>query len=114
MYALGVVHLEGHDKFHSCILAQQLFQNVINRGENSKIANNAYYYYLDGRYSTAAILYLEASFLGFEFGYTNSAVLIEKYKLLEKEMSWDELEKSEPEIKTYIGLVQKYTETDRY
>ena len=102
MYALGIIHLEGHDKFHSCYLAQQLFQNVINRGKNSYLVNSAYYHYLDGNYTTAAILYLEASYLGYEIGYTNSAVLIDKYNLINKAKSFEKYFEESP-ILTYFS-----------
>ena len=87
MYAMAVVQVEGYEHYHSCVLSEKLFKAVLERGNSSKIVQQAFYNYLEDRHTVAAMYYLESSYLGYEAGLVNSAILLDKYEIFEERKS---------------------------
>jgi TPR repeat protein len=82
MYALAVVHVEGYESYHSCTLSEKLFKAVLERGNTSRLIQDGYASYLEGRPDRASMYYAEAGILGNEVGQINGAILHDKYQPL--------------------------------
>lgn len=87
MYAMAVVQIEGYEHYHSCLLSEKLFKAVLERGNSSKIVQQAFYNYLEDRHTVASMYYLESAYLGYEAGVVNSAILLDKYEIFAERTS---------------------------
>jgi len=87
MYALSVVHLEGHEHYHSCTLSLELMFGVIRNGKYSDGVSYAKYLYTQGKKDQSGLLYLEGGYLGMQDSLINSAVLIDRYKFIRGDKS---------------------------
>jgi TPR repeat protein len=81
MYALAIIHFEGHEHYHSCSLADKLIDSIVKRGNSSLLLSEANDLYHDQEFAQSAMMYLDASFQGHDEAVINAAVLIDKFKI---------------------------------
>lgn len=87
MYALAVVHLEGHEHYHSCKLALELFFSVVRKGFSGEITMMGKRLYDKGQLLSSVMFYLEGGYLGLDEGVINAGLLLDRHKLLKKDIS---------------------------
>ena len=104
MYAMAIVHLEGYELYHSCVLSEKLLKAVLERGEAASLLQKAYLNYQEERFPAAAMMYLEAAYFGYEAGLVNAAILLDKNDVFQKEQSLVEAVESDEIIKS-LGAV---------
>ena len=111
MYALSVIHLEGHEHYHNCRLSIELMQAVIRKGFLGEISMEAKQFYSQNEIFKSTMLYLEGGFLGLEEATVNAGILLDRFKFLEGDKTFNEVyegkESTFSKIFGFLGITKE-------
>jgi len=84
MLHLGLQYLEGTDIFYNCELGAGFLKSVTQRGPWNRKLRNGYVTYKKKNHKLAALYYMEAALIGYDFANSNAGLIIDRYQVFDE------------------------------